>query len=181
MPFHHLAVATRDVAANHLFYSRAMGFELVKVEARETPEGGFAKHFFYDTGAGEMMAFWELHDAKLPDDFPTGLSEAAGLPVWVNHIAFQASSVAELQTYRKRWLEHGYDVLEIDHGWCYSIYATDPNGTLVEWCVTTGSFDEADRARALRALTQNVELDVGKVKIEHHRAERPPVHEGGSA
>ena len=83
MAFHHLAVATRDVVGNHLFYSRAMGFELVKVEARESPEGGWAKHFFYDTGGGELMAFWELHDESIGDDFPTGLSQAAGLPPWV--------------------------------------------------------------------------------------------------
>jgi catechol 2,3-dioxygenase-like lactoylglutathione lyase family enzyme len=176
MPFHHLAVATRDVAANHLFYSRAMGFELVKVEVRKTPEGGFAKHFFYDTGAGEMMAFWELHDPNVPDEFPTGLSVAAGLPVWVNHVAFQAAGTADLQSRLKRWLEHGYDVLEIDHGWCHSVYTTDPNGTLVEWCVTTGEFDEADREKALRALREDVEFDVGKVKIQNHEAAVEPLH-----
>lgn len=177
MAFHHLAVATRDVVGNHLFYSRAMGFELVKVEARESPEGGWAKHFFYDTGNGEMMAFWELHGAQVPEDFPTGLSEAAGLPAWVNHIAFGSASVAELEIHRKRWLENGYDVLEIDHGWCHSVYTTDPNRTLVEWCVTTGEFDAADRARAEAALTGDVELDVGKVKIEQFRTESEPVHQ----
>jgi catechol 2,3-dioxygenase-like lactoylglutathione lyase family enzyme len=179
MAFHHLAVATRDVVGNHLFYSRAMGFELVKVEVRESPEGGWAKHFFYDTGDGEMMAFWELHGEKVPEEFPTGLSEAAGLPVWVNHIAFRSGSVAELEIHRKRWLEHGYDVLEIDHGWCHSVYTTDPNGTLVEWCVTTGEFDQDDRERALRALSEKVEFDVGKAKIERFRTEAEPVHRAG--
>ena len=57
MPFHHLALATRDMPAIHKFYSKAMGFDLVKVERGPTPEGGFAKHFFFDTGAGELMAF----------------------------------------------------------------------------------------------------------------------------
>ena len=176
MPFHHLAVVTRDVVGNHLFYSQAMGFELVTVEVRKTPEGGWAKHFFYDTGSGEMMAFWELHDGSLPEKFPTGLSEAAGLPPWVNHIAFQAAGVAELQSHLKRWLECGYDVLEIDHGWCYSIYTTDPNHTLVEWCVTTGVFDEGDRAKAQRALIEEVDFDVGKAKIQHHRSRCEPLH-----
>jgi hypothetical protein len=32
---------------------------------------------------------------------------------------------------------HGYDVLELDHGWCRSIYVNDPGGTTVEFCCTT--------------------------------------------
>ena len=76
MPYHHLALATHDMKAIDLFYSMAMGFELVKVEVAPTPGGGWAKHFFYDTGNGELMAFWELHDDSLPQDFPTGLSTA---------------------------------------------------------------------------------------------------------
>ena len=33
MAFHHVAIATRDLDATHRFYSEAMGFELVRVEA----------------------------------------------------------------------------------------------------------------------------------------------------
>src|SRR6266403_361614 len=60
--FHHTAFATREPAATHAFYTEAMGFELVKVEVAPTPKGGWAKHFFYDTGGGELMASWDLHD-----------------------------------------------------------------------------------------------------------------------
>jgi len=41
--------------------------------------------------------------------------------------------------------------MEVDHGWCLSIYATDPNGILVEFCTTTDP-DYADRAEAERLL-----------------------------
>jgi catechol 2,3-dioxygenase-like lactoylglutathione lyase family enzyme len=40
MGFHHVAVATRNVAATHAFYTEAMGFDLVKVEAGAPPPGG---------------------------------------------------------------------------------------------------------------------------------------------
>ena len=33
MAFHHVAIATRDLAATHRFYTEAMGFRLVHVEA----------------------------------------------------------------------------------------------------------------------------------------------------
>lgn len=155
MPYHHLAMATRDMRAVHRFYEEVMGFPLVKVEVARTPAKGWAKHFFYDTGGGELVAFWELHDATLRQDFPTGLSEAAGLPEWVNHLAFHAEDGDALERRALRWLEAGLDVLEIDHGWCRSVYTKDPNGTLVEFCTTTAAFEPEDRTRALEALTRD--------------------------
>jgi catechol 2,3-dioxygenase-like lactoylglutathione lyase family enzyme len=75
-----------------------MGFRLVKVEPGHTPDGGWAKHLFYDTGGNGMIAFWELHDETIGDDFPTALSEGVGLPPWVNHIAFEAADLAEIES-----------------------------------------------------------------------------------
>ncbi len=155
MPFHHVALATRDMKAIHEFYEAATGFPLVKVEVASTPAGGFAKHFFYDTGEGQLMAFWELHDDSMPDDFSTAISTAVGLPEWVNHLAFGARDKDDIEARATRWLSAGHDVLEIDHDWCYSIYAKDPNGTLVEFCTTTRPFDDADREQALHALESN--------------------------
>jgi len=172
MPFHHLAVATHDMKAVHRFYSESMGFDLVKVEMAGTPTGGRAKHFFYDVGDGEMMAFWELHDPELPSDFDPSLSGAMGLPEWVNHYAFKVDSIGALHAARDRWLEFGVDVLEIDHRWCHSVYTKDPNGTLVEFCVTTGEFSGEDRARALEALERDdLEQDAAPEVIVH-RAEK---------
>ncbi|TDJ23187.1 MAG: VOC family protein [Gammaproteobacteria bacterium] len=152
MSFHHLAIATRDMKATHEFYANAMGFELVRAEKAQMQDGGWAKHFFYDTGDGEMMAFWELHIDEIPDDFPTSISVGLGLPEWTNHIAFGASSLDDLATRRQRLLDAGHGVTEIDHHWCKSIYAMDPNGILIEFCVTTRSFTKQDRDYALVAL-----------------------------
>ena len=44
------------------------------------------------------------------------------------------------------------DVVEIDHGWCVSIYANDPNGIMVEFCTTTREFSDADAEEAQRLL-----------------------------
>jgi catechol 2,3-dioxygenase-like lactoylglutathione lyase family enzyme len=178
MGFHHLAVATHDMKAIDAFYSKAMGFDLVKVEVQPTPSGdGHAKHFFYDTGDGQLMAFWELHDETFPQDFPTGLSTAVGLPEWVNHYAFTADGPEDLQKRKQRWLDSGYDVLEIDHHWCYSIYTNDPNGTMVEFCITTAPFDSTDRKSARDALNSGA-LPYGKRPIVTvNRTEQTPVHE----
>jgi len=155
MGFHHLAVATRNIVEIDRFYSEAMGFNLVRVEVAQTPEGGWAKHFFYDTGDGELMAFWEIHDDALPSDFPTSLSEAAGLPGWTNHYAFRAKDRVDLEARLETWLATGHDTVEIDHNWCQSIYTADPNGTTVEWCLTTREFDDSDGFRAREALARD--------------------------
>lgn len=154
MGFHHVAVATRDLSATHRFYSEAMGFRLVKVVVAPIPSArpGWAKHLFYDTGGNGMFAVWELHDDTIGTQFPTGISTGLGLPDWVNHIAFDAADLATLESCVRRWQEHGIDVVELDHGWCRSIYATDPNGILVEFCCTTRSFDETDTSEAQRLL-----------------------------
>jgi catechol 2,3-dioxygenase-like lactoylglutathione lyase family enzyme len=153
MPFHHVAIATRDLKATHEFYARAMGFTLVKLEVARAGERGWAKHAFYDTGGGGLIAFWDLHDPELPEGWSPAISEALGLPRWVNHLAFEARDLPDLAARRQRWLEHGLDVHEVDHGWCTSIYATDPNRILVEFCATTRAFTAQDRAEAERGLT----------------------------
>lgn len=152
MAFHHLAIATRDVKATHAFYTCAMGFELARVEVARVGTRGFAKHLFYDCGDGEMIAFWDFHDAGLRDDWSPAISDALGLPHWANHVAFAASDLADLEARRERWLENGCDVMQIDHGWCTSIYTNDPNGIMVEFCTTTRALASADREEALRLL-----------------------------
>jgi len=149
MAFHHVAIATRDLDATHRFYTEAMGFELVKVEAGPAPEGGWARHLFYDTGGGECLAVWDVHDdPAFPPDFDPSISRGLGLPAWTNHLAFDAPDLAALDASQQRWLDHGHAVLRIDHGWCTSIYLDDPNGIAVEFCCTTRAFTDDDRREA---------------------------------
>ena len=151
MSFHHVAIATTDLEATDRFYTEVMGFDLVKVVVGETMEGGWAKHAFYDTHDGGMIAFWDIHDASLPD-FDPSISRGLGLPAWTNHIAFDAPTLDDLAARRRHWQDHGQTVVEIDHGWCTSIYIEDPNRIMVEFCCTTADFTPADVAEARRLL-----------------------------
>lgn len=157
MGLHHVAIATKDVGATHRFYTEVMGFDLVKVETTSTPDGsgGWAKHLFYDTGGGGMLAFWDLHDDAISDRFHSAsISSGLGLPTWVNHLSFSAESLDDLGAKKQHMLEMGETVTEIDHGWCTSIYTVDPNGILVEFCCTTQEFTDADREEAARRYAE---------------------------
>ena len=147
MGFHHVALATPNIEATHRFYTEAMGFELVKAVLAPTPEGGWAKHVFYETGGHGMIAFWDLHvDSLQPVN--GAISRGLGLPEWVNHLAFDAPDEAAITSALERWASLGLDVFDIDHEFCRSIYTVDPGGTLVEWCMDTRALTDAERERA---------------------------------
>lgn len=176
MAFHHVAFATNDLVATHVFYTEVMGFELVKVVNAPTPSGqGWARHVFYETGDGQI-AFWELHDPTI-GPFDAAISTNQGLPEWVNHLAFRAE-LDELDARRDRWLEHGIDVAEIDHEFCRSVYAMDPNGILVEFCADVRPLDERDRAHAAATIfVDDPPMDPVKEPV-FHVARKPAVSSG---
>ena len=150
MAFHHSPSPPATSSATHAFYTEAMGFTLDRVDVAPTPEHGWARHVFYDTGNGEMIAFWDIHDDPTIGEFDPSISTGLGLPAWTNHIAFDAPTPrrprARPRTDGSTTAATSY---EIDHGWCTSIYTTDPNGIMVEFCCTTAPATDADRAEAL--------------------------------
>ena len=175
MAFHHVAITTKDLDATHRFYTEAMGFDLVKVEAQPTPtpdKEGWARHLFYDTGNGEMLAVWDIHDAMLDGGgYRTEISTGLGLPPWANHIAFNSPDVDDLKLRLERWIDNGIDCVRIDHGWCISIYADDPNGITVEFCTSTREFTSDDRAEAdAQRVASKPELNRTEPEVEFFTA-----------
>jgi catechol 2,3-dioxygenase-like lactoylglutathione lyase family enzyme len=174
MAYHHVALAVSDLAETHRFYTEAMGFELVKAQAAPTDApGGWAKHVFYATGPlvegepPEMVAFWELHDDRMAT-FDPAISTGLGLEPWVNHVAFAARDLDDIEDRKKRWLDHGHDVVEIDHGFCVSIYTLDPSRILVEFCTDTRPYSDDDRRHALELLAAtDPELEPAPAPVFH--------------
>jgi catechol 2,3-dioxygenase-like lactoylglutathione lyase family enzyme len=149
--FHHVAFACRDLAATTHFYEDLMGFPLVHTEIN-TMGNGFFRHVFYDLGDGSAIAFFDLHEAGEREGWETAISTGNGLPIWVNHVSFKADADKQ-ETVRAAMAAEGIKPkMEVDHGWCYSLYFTDPNGILVELCRDTPGFT-SDPARAHVDLT----------------------------
>ncbi|MEQ9519411.1 MAG: VOC family protein [Parvibaculum sp.] len=174
MGYHHLALAAKDMKAIHQFYEGVMGFELVKTEVAPVPTGGWAKHFFYRMeDDSKFIAFWEMHDVPGTENFHTNISKGAGVPDQINHISFDVPDEAAFELRKNQWVDAGYDVLELDHVWCRSIYTKDPNDNFVEFCITTGAFTKEDRTFALAQLTAT-EPSFSKppVKMEIHKGKK---------
>lgn len=158
MGFHHVALATKDLAATHTFYTEVMGFSLVKTVIAPvpgSPTDGWSRHVFYDTGSDGMIAFWDLHDAQWADGYPTDINKTAGLPGWVNHFAYNAPTREFLDDRRRNWCAHGHTVAEVDHEFCVSIYTTDPDGNTVEFCHDIRPFTDEEKRRALELMRED--------------------------
>jgi catechol 2,3-dioxygenase-like lactoylglutathione lyase family enzyme len=157
---HHLAVATKDIAKAHHFYTEVMGFALVKAVKRKAPGGGWTKHLFYDMGDGSLFALWDLRGLERngvldPQDWRGGLSVGAGLPNWINHIAFEATDADDFERRVQHWLRHGYHVSMVDHDFIRSAYTIDPDGTMVEWTHRTQPLTAQDRLEAAAILADD--------------------------
>jgi catechol 2,3-dioxygenase-like lactoylglutathione lyase family enzyme len=134
---HHVAYACKDIKATHHFYQDLMGFQLLHTEVQDFEDGGFFRHIFYDLGDGSCIAFFDVHGVGERDDWSSAISEGVGLPVWVNHIAFKADEAKQAAVKERMELADIKPLMEIDHGWCHSLYYLDPSGIMVEFCRDT--------------------------------------------
>ena len=157
MPLHHVAYATKDVEATTRFYEELMGFPLVYTEITAGEGDTWLRHIFFDIGADETgrteaIAFFQVNKVGERDDYVTDVSDGVGLPVWVNHCAFRATAQKQDEV-RERMDAAGIKpLMDVDHGWCRSLYYLDPNGIMVELCRDTPGFTP-DRDEARRLLT----------------------------
>jgi catechol 2,3-dioxygenase-like lactoylglutathione lyase family enzyme len=150
---HHVAYTTRDVEATYEFYTQKLGMKLLHAESHRQGDGHF-RHFFFGMGSGESIAFFQLEGVGEDPDFKTEISTGLGLPPWANHIAFRLDTLEELENMTKQLHDRGIpQIMQVYHGWCTSIYTLDPNGIMVEFCVTTDAekFDQTED-EALRQL-----------------------------
>jgi len=60
----------------------------------------------------------------------------------MQHVAFNVDSEAALMAMRDRLRTHGHFVMgPIDHGMCHSIYATAPEGLMIEFSTSAAPID----------------------------------------
>jgi len=134
---HHVAYRCRDAKETVEFYRDLLGMDFLLAIAEDkvpsTGEPDPYMHVFLDAGMGNVLAFFELPNS--PD-----MGRDGNTPAWVQHIAFEVASKAELLACRERLLAAGQDVLgPVNHGIFDSIYFFDPNGHRLELAANKGT------------------------------------------
>ena len=130
---HHNATITDDQEATRAFYEDVIGMPLVATWAEKDVLFGAERtycHTFFALADGSALAFFQFAD---PEDQKLFKTDVNFTPF--RHIALAVDQ--DTQTAIKtRIAAAGYrepDTFVLDHGYCVSLYITDPNGLIVEF------------------------------------------------
>ena len=154
MRLHHNAYVSANQERTRHFYEDIVGLPLVAawVDEGEFPEFPGRKvpfvHTFFGIGDGGALAFFEFADADVAEKF-----KARQQPFFV-HLALAVSAATQDEIQRRLEAEK-IPVRVRDHGYCKSIYATDPDGLVVEFTsdpADAGKIDAWQRATAHETL-----------------------------
>lgn len=140
---HHLALVCKDMDQTERFYTEVLG---MKPTAKLTIRGG-AKHYFFDMGGGNQLAFFWFPDA--PEAQPgignAGFNEFTSAHASMHHVAFTVPNEDKLWEAWDTLQANGVDSMwALDHEFCKSIYFRDPNGILLEFSCWVRELDERD-------------------------------------
>lgn len=130
---HHIAFGTKATKATYEFYHQRLGMTLARTENHRKGKGWF-KHYFFDMGGGQYIAFFEIKDVGERADFRTDINLAVGTPMWINHVAFKVDTAERFDEIVARCKQNAVPLLaQVDHDWCKSVYFIDPNGLMLEF------------------------------------------------
>ena len=130
---HHHAWVTADQQTTRVFYQDIVGLPLIATWTETGRLMGEAEqaycHTFYGLGDGSALAFFQFADdvfarrhAPPPPDCP------------FRHVALLVDEQTQ-RAIRQRAEHAGVVSAVVDHGYCRSLYLTDPNGLRLEFTV----------------------------------------------
>lgn len=150
---HHTAYVTRDLEQTRAFYEDVIGIPLVATWCEQEMMFGAVRtycHCFFGLGDGSALAFFQFAD---PADQARFGPELAASPF--RHIALNVDARTQ-RDIEARLLASSYksSFYVIEHGYCRSIYATDPNGMIVEFVVDAPEAGQIAEQRLKDAHTE---------------------------
>lgn len=139
---HHFAWVVRDSEATRHFYEDLIGLPLVATWCEQDELGEYC-HTFFGLGDGGALAFFQFADDENHERHRT---RRAGMA----HVALKVDA-AEQEAARERLREGGVPAMTIDHGFCVSLYAADPDGLTVELTVDDADIEAIEAERRATA------------------------------
>ena len=149
-----LALVCKDMDVTVDFYRNILGMKLTKTI--DLPEGG-GKHFFFDAGGGDAIAFFWFPDG--PDSVDRKeLRRISAIPGTMNHVAIDVAA-DKIDEYREQLVAKGIEVTEVvnhddtasgvsdeinESTFVRSLYFKDPDGTQLEFAAWVRDLTEQD-------------------------------------
>jgi catechol 2,3-dioxygenase-like lactoylglutathione lyase family enzyme len=152
---HHTAYVTKDLEATRKFYEEVIGLPLMATWCEIDELFGAERtycHLFFGLGDGGALAFFKFAN---PEDEKLFGPTMPATPF--HHIALKVDEETQAGI-EKRIAEAGYkppSTYVIEHGYCRSVYVTDPNGLILEF---TRDHPKADEINAANRATAHAEL-----------------------
>jgi glyoxylase I family protein len=152
---HHTAYVTCDLEATRQFYEDLLGLPLIATWCEADELFGAVRtycHCFFGIGDGGALAFFQFEKREDQELFGPRMP-----PTPFHHIALKCDAQTQNQV-KERLAAAGYrepDTFVLEHGYCTSLYVTDPNGMIVELTVDAPN---ADRIAVDRKIDAHSEL-----------------------
>jgi len=160
---HHTAYVTRDLEGTRKFYEEIIGLPLVATWCEVDELFGAERvycHLFFALGDGGALAFFKF--AKPEDEALFG-PKMPDTPF--HHIALNVDKETQ-QAIEQRLSAAGYKeprMFVLEHGYCRSVYVTDPNGLILEF-----TLDHPDAARINSTRRANAHADLKRWMAGDH-------------
>ncbi len=151
---HHTAYVTRDLEATRRFYEELIGLPLVATWCEKDELFGAERvycHLFFALGDGGALAFFKFADAEDEKLFGPALP-----PTPFHHIALKVDKETQ-QGIEQRLQAAGYrepQTYVLEHGYCRSVYVTDPNGLILEFTLDHPQVADINATQRRRAHSE---------------------------
>ena len=146
---HHHAFVVADQEQTRRFYEDVIGLPLVDTWCEHDGRTAFC-HTFFELGDGSALAFFQFADPAVHAANATPSTSV------YDHVALHATPEVQ-SAIEARAEAAGVPTLTIDHGYCTSLYATDPDGLIVEITV-----DHPDAVAGAAARRQKAHDELGR-------------------
>lgn len=152
---HHTAYVVKNLEKTRQFYEDMLGFPLLATWCEQEELFGAVRtyaHCFFGLADGSALAFFQFADPKDQAEFGPELISSP-----FRHVALNVDAATQAQLER-RIAAAGLvepDTYVLEHGYCRSVYAVDPDGMIVEF---TRDADHAHQINALRLKDAHSEL-----------------------
>jgi glyoxylase I family protein len=148
---HHTAYVTRDLEGTRKFYEDLIGLPLVATWCEVDELFGAERvycHLFFQLADGGALAFFKFAKKEDEELFGPRMPESP-----FHHIALNVDKETQ-QGIEQRLLAAGYKeprMYVLEHGYCRSVYVTDPNGLILEFTLDHPKVKEINETRRTNA------------------------------